>query len=144
MDQNIMSGTGFLKVRVSAAREALPIENALVYISQSDDDNNGVIYSLRTNNSGETETVSLGAPPASTGQAPGGRRPFSLYNVEVSKPGYYTVVGTNVPIFDGVVSVLPISFVPVAEFDELNADAPENIIYNNTPENNLYEGDNNG
>lgn len=115
---NSNSGTGFLKIRVSTARDALPIPGALVRISPSSETDNGVLYTLTTNSSGETETVRLSAPPAYLSESPGNENPFSNYNIEVSKDGYISVLNLDTPIFDGIVSVLPVSLVPLSEFQQ--------------------------
>lgn len=55
---------GYLQIRATTARGALPVENAQVYISETDRDgqNTGVIASGRTDRSGLTEKFSLPAP----------------------------------------------------------------------------------
>lgn len=131
---NSNSGTGFLKVRVSTARDALPIPGALVRISPSGDTENGVLYTLTTNSSGETETVRLGAPPAYLSETPGNVNPFSNYNIEVSKDGYISVLNIDTPIFDGIFSVLPVSLVPLSEFQSegltVNEGGSDGGVYN--------------
>lgn len=112
---NSSIGTGFLKVRVSTARDALPIAGATVRISPGDGDG-GVLYTLTTNMSGETETVRLSAPPAYLSESPGSAQPYSKYNVEVIKDGYISTLNLDSPVFDGIVSVLPVSLVPLSEY----------------------------
>lgn len=137
MDNNT-NGTGFLRVKVSTAREALPIEGALVRISAGTETENGALYSLRTNSSGYTDTVRLAAPPAYLSTSPGNTKPFSTYNIEIVKDGYNSVLNMNVPIFDGIVSLLPVSLVPFSEFQTEGLD-----IYNDTSSGGVYNGGNN-
>lgn len=110
-------GRGFLRIRVLSAGGALPVENAVVTIS----DYNGeasegeILYSLRTDNGGLTQTASLPAPPASLSQQPGSVQPYSLYNVTVLKDGYYTVENVGVMVFDQVVAIQPVNLIPLSE-----------------------------
>lgn len=107
--------TGGLQVRVSSGTGAFPIENAVVLISPMDKTGveNGVIKSLRTDESGLTETVSLPAKPRELSENPGNIDPYNSYNVEIRKEGYYPVVAMNVPVFEGVNATLPVTLVPV-------------------------------
>ena len=109
------NATGGLQVRVSSGTGAFPIENAVVLISPMDREGveNGVIRSLRTDESGLTETVRLPAKPRELSENPGNKDPYNSYNVEIKKEGYYPVVAMNVPVFEGINSTLPVNLVPV-------------------------------
>ncbi len=111
MEDNV----GYLKVRVFGADEAFPIEGAIVLISAANatSGENGVVRSLRTDMSGVTETVALPAKPVSLSEEPGAIDPFSVYNVEIKKDGYYTVNNINVPVFEGVAATLPVRLIPL-------------------------------
>ena len=70
-------GVGYLKIRATSTGGALPVEGAVVRINEYTPQGNGnVLYSLRTNEGGLTETVSLGAPPAAESMMPGAARPY--------------------------------------------------------------------
>ncbi len=112
------TGRGYLRVVVRKARETLPIEGAFVQVYGSDaaGDNTDVLFSLRTDADGVSETVQLPAPPAALSMKPGDPAPYSVYNVTVQKDGYGRVENVGVPIFDGVVSTQPVQLVPLSEF----------------------------
>ena len=103
---------GFLKVAVSTASGALPVQNARVSIVGED----GRSITLFTNESGLTESVSLSAPPAASSQAAGSADPFSSYRVTVEKEGFYPHTTGQVPIFSGISARQPINLIGLAEY----------------------------
>lgn len=126
-----MTGSGVLSVRVTLAKEALPLEGATVIISKSDGDKK-IEARLVTDRSGITPPLALPAPAAEYSQTPDGtQRPYSIYNITAELPGYYPESMVNVPIFDKVTSVQPIVMIPLSEEsvrgDELYIDESTNI-----------------
>ena len=103
---------GYLKVVVSTANGALPIENARVVIRGED----GRELVLFTNESGATEAVALSAPARSSSQSAGNQKPFSTYRVTVEKEGFYPHLTGIVPIFSGVSARQSINLIGLAEY----------------------------
>ena len=106
---------GNIRVRTYAASGALPIEGVLVKIYGSGEDNRDSVYSLLTDKNGITRELSLPAPPRVYSSAPGAPEcPYSVYNVELTKEGFYPKRIDNVPLFNGVNAVLPIEMIPLS------------------------------
>ena len=103
---------GYLVVRVSTARGAIPLENASVTIRGGAPEASGIIYSMRTNQDGLTEKTALPTPALYLSEAPGNPAPYSTWNIDVFKDGYTPLFFHNVPIFAGVTSVQPAVMVP--------------------------------
>ncbi len=122
---------GYLIVKVSTARGAIPLGNAAVSIRGGTPETSGVIHSLSTDRDGLTEKIPLPAPPRADSQAPGGPVPYSLWNIDVFKDGYIPVSFQNVPVYSSVVSVQPAVLVPISE----NFYAPQ--IFNESENPNL-------
>ena len=126
---------GNLRVRTFTAAGALPIENALIKIYGAESYNNGIAYSLLTDNDGITQELSLPAPLKLYSASPGAKEsPYAVYNVEIAKDGFYPKQIENVPIFSGTSAVLPIEMIPLSYMK--NGDiAPQSnlnsIIYEN-------------
>ncbi|MBQ8187155.1 MAG: hypothetical protein IJ037_09855, partial [Clostridia bacterium] len=117
------TGMGRLRIRVTAAGGNLPVRDAAVTVSEYTEGGDGeLLYSLRTDEGGLTEIVTLPAPPASESMKPGAARPYALYNIDVSYPGFYPVEGVAVPVFDRITAVQPVNLYPLSEEDSL-ADA---------------------
>ena len=111
---------GYLTVRVSTARGAIPLSGATVNIRGGEVDNSSVIYSLISDGDGRTPRVSLPTPPKENSDAPGGGVAYSVYNVDVFKEGYIPLYFHNVPIFPSVISVQPAVMVPATDTEKQN------------------------
>ncbi len=110
------SPSGKLIVRVSAARGAVPIENATVIIQGKEPENEDIMLSLITNRDGLTDRVTLPAPSISLSQEPRpSKKPYSTYNIEVYKEGYYPQHYNGVPIFEGITAVQNAAIIPLSE-----------------------------
>lgn len=106
---------GYLVVRVSTARGAIPLENAAVSIRGGTPESSGILYSLTTNSDGLTDRVELPAPPRSLSASPTDSAPYSLWTVDVFKEGYMPVSYQNLPVYASIVSVQPAVLLPIAE-----------------------------
>lgn len=111
--QDVNSGKGYLTVRVSTARGAIPLQNAEVTFKKSYKDDSGVLYRVLTDINGMTEKIELPAPPRSNSESPGKERPYAIYNVEAAMPGYYTQIYENVPVFDGISAIQTAELIPL-------------------------------
>ncbi len=112
---------GNLIVRVSTAGGTIPLERALVTVYAADGDQSQIIATRYTDSSGKSDKIPLEAPPRALSESPdnGGVRPYAIYNIEVKSDGYYDSFNLEVPIFDGITSVLPVYMIPLAEYNPL-------------------------
>ena len=114
------TATGYLVVAVSTARNALPLENALVTVSSVDDNGAAeLLFTTRTNRSGRTSTLPLPAPPRSSSLEPGLTHPYARYAVSVDMDGYQPITTSDLTVFADVVATLPVYLVPLDEFETL-------------------------
>lgn len=105
---------GSIKVKAYSASGALPIEGALVKLYGSDDYNKDIQYSMITDSDGITNELSLPTPAVSYSLSPGASEaPYSVYNVEIAKSGFYPKRIDNIPLFAGTSSVLSIEMIPL-------------------------------
>lgn len=116
------TGTGYLIVRVTTARGAIPLAGAQVDIRSYEDESTAdpatrgdIIASLVSGRDGNTPKIPLPAPPAADSESPGARQPFSRYSIDVTLPGYRSQTYLGVPVFDGVTSLQPAVLVPLPE-----------------------------
>ncbi len=109
--QNDYPDRGRLQIDVTSTLGFIPVSNARVTISLSDDPDT-VIDVLDTDSSGQTEEIELPAPPLDYSMEPGEPQPYSDYNISVTAPGYETVVVERAQILPDVNSVQPVSMVP--------------------------------
>lgn len=109
---------GFLIVKVSTASGAIPIEDVTVVLQGNEPENSDVLISLITDRDGLTRKVALPAPARALSGAPDpASKPYSSYNIDVYKEGYYPQHYNRIPIFDGIVSVQNAAIIPLSEFD---------------------------
>ena len=106
---------GYIIVKVSTARGAIPLNNASVSIRGGTPDTSGIIHSLSTDRDGLTPKTPLPAPARQLSENPGNPSPYSLWNIDVFKEGYIPVSFQNVPIYSSIVSVQPAVMVPASQ-----------------------------
>ena len=115
---NSRSGYGYIVVRASTARGAIPLEGALVeiydYSAEFAEGRGDIIGVYRTGASGLTEKIQLPAPARSLSMSPGNGASYSTYNIRVSKDGYAPTSYINVPIFEGITAVQSAELVPLS------------------------------
>jgi len=87
--KNQLVDQGLLQISLSEANRAIPISNARVQILRRYD--SAVVEELYTDSSGQTETISLGAPPLEYSLTPESGKPYSEYDISVSAEGFQTV-----------------------------------------------------
>ena len=121
---------GFLDVVVKTANGALPIEGALVNIyeyteTSEGSERGGLIYTLETDKNGKAPRVALPAKDKNLSLSYGNPKPFATYNISVLKDGYYDNHYVNAPIFQGVVSMQPVTLIPLAEYASPQDDYPD-------------------
>jgi len=129
-EQSDRTGIGRLVVSVTSGNGTLPIENAQVYIREYKD-NSPLLYSLRTDSSGMTVSVTLPTPPRIDSLSPNGKVPYSEYVTTVRKDGFYTTENIGVPMFDGITSVQKVDLLPLTEEDLMSGETPEREYFEN-------------
>ena len=135
-----INSSGFLIIKVSTANGAIPIENASVIIQGKDESNQNVLLSLLTNRDGLTPKITLPAPSSNLSQAPTpSQKPYSTYNIDVFKEGYYPQHYNGVPIFQNVTAVQNAHIIPIAEPDSLNPYTNKGQIFDEYENPNLYK-----
>ena len=104
---------GYLRVQVVTAKGALPVAKAVVQIKKVE--NGTEVYSreLITDESGNTEVITLKAPNADLSQAPDpSDLPYADYQAFITAKNFLSVSVDEVPVFSGVLSVQPVMLIP--------------------------------
>ena len=108
--------SGFLKIQLSTGEGVIPVGYVEVLVRDCDckQNNNRLLFTLRTDENGNTEPLELPAPPRDYSLEPGHpEHPFSCYNIFVKEPqGCRCVVINGVQIFDGQTAILPVQLTP--------------------------------
>ncbi len=130
-----MQYTGQLKVSVISTVAYIPVADATVTIAPSMEAED-ILLRLRTNSSGETETVSVNTPPESYSEEPSDEKPYAEYNVQVEAAGYESVLVTGVEVLPNRTAILRVRMTPQEMTDEgekLIPIAPHTLYYDYPP-----------
>lgn len=125
---------GRLYVKVSTAQGAIPVKDAVVFVTPYVQNGSSVneTYSLRTNEDGLTQILELSAPAKSLSLSPGSKIvPYSEYVLTVKKEGYKNAQLIGIPVFDGITSIQNIFLIPLTEDELLNGGGVDDIYYEN-------------
>ena len=109
--------SGLLRINVSAAGSALPISFADILITKKTAAGEEFVRYLQSDQSGNTQTVSLSAPnrTLSDQPQPTDLLPYSVYQVSVRHPLYFPVLIEDLQIFAGQTAILPVVMIPLTE-----------------------------
>lgn len=139
-DQN-NPGYGYMIVRVTTARGAIPLEGAVVTVSDYYDESEPVrgnaIVTYTTNSSGLTEKFALPAPPRALSLSPGNGKSYQTYNIKVDKEGYYQQNYINAPVFEGITSIQNADMIPFADNGQSDRFTPYGTIFFESENTNL-------
>lgn len=121
-------GTGTLLITVRTADSALPVEGAVVTVTEDSAAGTDLIGILKTDENGEISPLVL---PAPMGDPDGKQVPFSKYSARVQAAGYRTEQSVDIPVFAGIASMQDFLLIPLPA-DE-GAGAGEITYYNQEP-----------
>ncbi len=135
------SGMGYMIVRVTTARGAIPLEGATVTVSdyraEDEKERGNAIYTLKTNSSGLTDKFALPAPPRALSMSPGNGKSYLTYNIAVTKEGYYQQNYINAPVFDGITSIQTADMIPLPDNGQTDRFDPFGNIFFESENGNL-------
>ena len=103
---------GGLTIQVTSTIGLIPIEGATIAIQNSNEEGT-TIEELRTNNSGQTDTIELPAPPFEYSQEPGSNQPYTDYNLIITAPGYEPTVINGTEILPDVTAIQNVELTPI-------------------------------
>lgn len=125
---------GKLSIQVKARSTGGPVKGASVEISYTGNPND-IVEEITTDESGNTDTVELDAPPLEYSMEPSEMQPYSEYTVRVTAPGYRNFTVSGIDIFANVTALQEIDLDPEDSpgADEENIVIPANTLYGNYP-----------
>lgn len=132
--QTADTAVGRLQINVTANVGMIPIDNASITISFTGEPDS-TVETLRTNSSGQTDTVDLEAPPLQYSLTPNSPMPYSEYTVSVTAPGYEPVIVSGVEVLPDVTAVQNIEMTPteMTQDDEEIISIPDHTLYGDYP-----------
>ncbi len=121
---------GTLRVHVTGRSEGEPVPNARITISDTGEPSR-ILEEVDTDGSGNTESLTLYAPPLEYSMEPSQQQPYSEYNLNISAPGYRSLGITAVEILPGELSLQDVQL----EAEDAQSDQFQDIVI---PENTLF------
>ncbi len=117
---------GSMSVDVYAWNTPFGVSSARVMVLVPLKSGNAIVYNGITDSNGKTEEFRLPAPPKKVSLTDGdtSAAAYAGYTVIVEHPDYQRAMFTNVPVFEGVQSVQPVSLYS-AETDAGGTEIPE-------------------
>ena len=110
---------GYMIVRVTTARGAIPLEGATVRVSNYGDEfqsgRGDAVAVYTTDRNGLTERLMLPAPSRALSMSPGNEKGYKTYNISVFKEGYYSQNYINAPVFEGITSIQSADMIPLPD-----------------------------
>lgn len=110
LSQNPAFGT--LIFQVTGGQGAFPVPNATILLTKQLNDQQSLSFTVVTDESGKTAPVSLPAPSRELSQRPGNGIVFATYQAEITAPNYVTTEIRDLPVFDGITTIQPVSLSP--------------------------------
>lgn len=106
------AGRGFLQVNVVNIENNFPVQNAKISVSRTDAPQKQ-LEQADTDRSGQTQEISLEAPPVEFSLDPdSGIRPYAEYNLEITAPGFKTARIDGTEILADSVAIQPVRMEP--------------------------------
>lgn len=103
-----MENFGFVTVYAYTSNARLPVEGALVRISQGEEE----LFLGKTDRSGYVAPLRVAAPALADSQSPNGSTPFATVDIRITHPDYETEKAMNVQVFPGTVTVQSFRMIP--------------------------------
>lgn len=135
MPENENTARGQIIIEVTSALGLIPVQNATVRIAYTAEPEN-TLEEVTTDENGQTQRLTLPAPPVELSLEPQDIRPYAEYDIGVSAPGYETVHVVGSELLADELSIQNITMNPVEEPDEVRDDVviePHTLYYDYPP-----------
>ncbi len=104
--------TGLLQVNVNSILGSRGISGATVQIFDGNEPER-ILDEVTTNADGQTEEITLPAPPLEYSLTPNAQQPYSVFNIRIIAPGYETIEVSGAEILSGQTALQNVSMMPL-------------------------------
>ena len=123
--------TGYLQVDVVSDTNSFPITDANISIFKTEDPGQ-TLEEITTNSSGQTENISLEAPPPELSLTPQELRPYAEYTIRITAPGFEPLIISGTEILADTTAIQNARMVPISDSntkDEEIITIPDHTLY---------------
>ncbi|MBO6015745.1 MAG: peptidoglycan-binding protein [Lachnospiraceae bacterium] len=126
---------GQLAVNVTSALGLIPVTDASVTVTASGIPEN-ILASFGTDENGQSQIITLSAPPTALSQQPGTIQPYASYDLEVTAPGYESVRIEGTEVLSQEMAVQTVRMNPVEQENTVPdlIIIPEHTLFGEYPE----------
>lgn len=121
--QQETTDTGRLQIRVNSKSGGLPIANAKIAISYTGNPSR-TLEEVTTDESGNSQVITLDAPPLEYSMEPSEQQPYSEYTIEVTAPGFRSINISGIDVLPEETSVQNVEM----DSEDAPGDEFENIV----------------
>ena len=128
------TSSGLLQINVINIQNNFPIENARITISYKGEPTRP-IEQVQTNSSGQTQQVTLPAPPVEYSLEPSVIQPYSEYNLTVEAEGFQPMEISGTEILADSTAIQPVAMTPEGGGRPVEDPVviPDHTLYGNYP-----------
>lgn len=128
--------TGYLKFGVFDISVGNPANNAKIVVSVTENGTEVPLFTLFTNESGQSSVIELETPPFDYSLQPDQPQPYSSYNAVITASGYETEEINGIQVYANSTSIQNVNLIPlnVAENGTEVINIPPPAIIGNYPE----------
>jgi len=128
-----LTSRGLLQINVVSIQNNFPITDATISIASKDNPDR-IIEQVGTNSSGQSEQISLPAPPLDYSFDPNGPVPYSEYVVSVQAPGFRPLTVSGTEVLPDATAIQPIRLTPESQPEEQSLiTIPEHTLVGDYP-----------
>lgn len=105
---------GYLQINAVSKTNGIPISDAKIQIASTGNPNE-TIEELSTDQNGQSQELTLSAPPLEYSMEPSDNQPYSEYNLKISAEGYEDAIISGIQILSGEVGLQNIRLSPLVD-----------------------------
>lgn len=121
------------RLRIQVQSQARPVENARIAISYTGDPE-GAIEQVTTDENGQTEELTLAAPPLEYSMEPSSSQPYAEYTLQVTAPGYEPVTISGAEILPDATALQDVRLTPLVQPEDFqDIVIPAHTLYGDYP-----------
>lgn len=121
------------RLQIQVQSQARPVENAQIAISYSGDPES-TVEQVTTDRNGQTEELTLAAPPLEYSMEPSSSQPYAEYTLRITAPGYEPVTISGAEILPDATALQEVRLTPLAQPEDFqDIVIPAHTLYGDYP-----------
>lgn len=121
------------RLRIQVQSQARPIENAQVAVSYTGDPES-TVEQVVTDGNGQTEELTLPAPPLEYSMEPSASQPYAEYTLRITAPGYEPVTISGTEILPDATALQEVRLTPLVQPEDFqDIVIPAHTLYGDYP-----------